>query len=226
MLAELLDAQLLISGVHLVDQRGIGPGSLNAARFDAIEAAFDHALEGVDGVESETIAGGDVAATLVARAREVDACAIVVGTDLHAHVARDVLRHAPCPVVVTPGDALLVPEALVRVGVAYDGSVGSDLAASAARSIADRAGVGVEFISVDQHERVAGELRRAAGRLDLLCCGSHGRDGIAGRLLGSVSSKLVDQPPCPVMVVPVRSRRDASAPLGVTTAGDARLQRT
>ena len=62
--------------------------------------------------------------------------------------------------------------------------------------------------------RAADELRRASEHADLLVCGSHNRGALLGAVLGSVSSRLVDDPVCPVVVVPVRARRDAAGPLG------------
>jgi nucleotide-binding universal stress UspA family protein len=41
---------------------------------------------------------------------------------------------------------------------------------------------------------------------DLVVVGSHGKGGIKGMLLGSVSQKVVHHSPCPVVVVPIRDR--------------------
>lgn len=257
-LAQLIGARLVVARVYEHVLGEPGPGTITRARFDAAQAAIDHAraIAHVDTQASyETIAGGDIARSLVSRARTLNASVLVLGADLRGHVTRDVLRHGPCPIAVAPDDRLLVGDRLTRIGVAYDGSVGSEFAAEVGQRLAACADAALELIAVARSDRDANELddlvdhkavlvngrkaqyqvvrgrpgrelRRASRRLDLLCCGSHGRVGLAGALLGSVSSVLVDQPVCPVLVVPVRSRRDPHAPLGVTTAGDARVATT
>jgi nucleotide-binding universal stress UspA family protein len=57
--------------------------------------------------------------------------------------------------------------------------------------------------------RPAPTLLAAAGEADLLVVGSRGHGGMAGLLLGSVSTACVHHAPCPVLVVrPAHRRRD------------------
>jgi len=52
----------------------------------------------------------------------------------------------------------------------------------------------------------AAEIVRAARASDVIVCGTHGR-GLIGRLvLGSVSQKVLRRAPCPVLVVPPKTR--------------------
>ncbi|MBI5105508.1 MAG: universal stress protein [Solirubrobacterales bacterium] len=198
-------------------------------------------------VRRSTLPTERVSPGLLALAEELEAAALVVGPDERGNVAHELVREAHCPVVVAPADELLIPERPHAVGVAYDGSVGSRFALAAAHRVAIRSGAWLEILAVctgdrsadplhDEaraaaaklegvevrctfpHGRPAEELRHACEHLDLLACGSHGRGPLLGAVLGSVSARLIDDPPCPVLVVPAHARRDSAAPLGVTTA--------
>ena len=184
---------------------------------------------------------------LVTLSREVDACALVVGRDLSGDVTRLMLQHSLCPVAVSPLSSP-VPgeeEPLRVIGVAYDKSAGARFALSSAMQIASATGARVELISIGPdaaepeadtgaahdaaNEPVAIDVRvfngdpaarliEATDGLDLLLCGSHGRGRSLSAILGSVSGRLVREAHCPVLVVPLRIRNRATAPLGLTTA--------
>ncbi len=220
----------------------------NDVRFDAAQARFERAKRLVpDGVEvrERVVPAEGVAAALAGLAREVDACALVVGRDLDGHVTRSVLEHAPCPVAVSPFSVSVPGEEPPRtIGVAYDASPGARFALSAAMHLAILTGARVQLISigpgtagakVDADDAAAlseavgvdvcrlegdpgARLVEASDGLDLLLCGSHGRGRVLSAVLGSVSGHLVRAAHCPIVVVPPRIRHRATAPLGLTTA--------
>lgn len=188
-----------------------------------------------------------IAAGLAALAVELDASVIVVGPDApDHHVVHDLLRHVHCPVLVAPDDASGV-ERPRTVAVAFDGSPGSRLALEAAERLAVRTDATLEIITVlkdaahsddlralvqDEAARIdhvavrttmphgdpADALHGLCERVDLVVCGSHGRGTLGEIVLGSVSSRLVADPVCPVLVVPSHARRDREVPLGISTA--------
>lgn len=188
-----------------------------------------------------------IAAGLAALASELDASVIVVGPDAPGrHVVHDLLRRVHCPVLVVPDDASGI-ERPRTVAVAFDGSPGSRLALEAAERLAVRTDATLELITVlkdaahsdDLRARLQEEVVRIdhievrttmphgdpgdalhglCERVDLLVCGSHGRSAIGEIVLGSVSSRLVADPVCPVLVVPSHARRDREVPLGISTA--------
>lgn len=249
-LAGLLDARLVIAEVYRHEP---GHEALNARRFEAASAGLQRAMHGVrEDLETERIAlpATDMAGALVGLAAEREAVAIVLGPDQRGHVTHEVLHAADCPIVVTPSEVLLLTDRPARVGVAFDGTVGSHFALAAAEHVARQAGAALELIGVAAHAHEATaltgllatevtriaetgltvrplvlegrpgvELRHAAERLDLLCCGARARPELLSPMLGSVSSVLVAEPPCPVLVVPPRTRRRAGEPLGLTRAG-------
>lgn len=230
-------------------EAGIAAGSSNEARFDAAQARIERAEqlvpEGVE-VDERVMPAENVPEALAEMAREVDACALVVGRDLHGHVVRSLLEHAPCPVAVSPFTvAFSGDEPLRTIGVAYDASPGARFSLSAAmhlailtrarvQIIAIRHGTGAASVDADAAaaslaEAVEVDVRRLEGdpgarlveasdELDLLLCGSHGRGRVFAAVLGSVSGHLVQAAHCPVLVIPTRLRRRATAPLGLTTA--------
>jgi len=217
----------------------------NERRLEAAERALD-ALSLDDATTRSSLPAESIAPDLLRLALELGAVAIVVGADRHGHVTRETLGHATCPVVVVPHNPLVLTDRPQAIGVAFDGSPASRFALTAARRLALAAEARLEILAVGidgQHVttlrrqveqatashhteargvvrrgRAADELRRACERLDLLVCGSRNRGALLGAVLGSVSSQLVSDPVCPVMVVPVRARRDNARPLGLTVA--------
>lgn len=184
-------------------------------------------------------AGRDRALADLAKAEE--ASYIVVGPDRRGAVTSSVLAHADRPVVVAPAEALLVTSPAV-VGVAYDDSPPSRTALAAATALCEATGATLRILTVADrkptghaadvvshaaarvpagialetrvlHGRAATELRRACEHLDVLACGSHGRGRLQRAVLGSVSATLVDDPVCPVVVVPPCVRRHDLGPL-------------
>lgn len=247
-LAGLLDAHLVIAEVyrHEPGRDTLNARRFVAAEA-ALAHVAEHLPAGTEEPERVTLPAARIAPALLATAREHDATLLVLGPDLRGHVAHEVLRDADFPVVVTPSDALLVVDPPRTIGVAFDGSVGSHFALAAARRLAERSGAALEVIGVAHraHDRPAlaraldeavapldgaaravlvdgpagRGLRHESERLDLLCCGSRGRPDILGPVLGSVSSVLVADPPCPVLVVPPKARGREDRPLGLTSAG-------
>ena len=223
--------------------RGLAPDS--ERRLAAADRALD-SLSLDDGTGRSSLPADGVARELLALAAELGAAAVVLGTDKHGRITREVVGHATCPVVVAPYDPLLLTDRPQAIAVAFDGSPPSRFALTAAQRLAlaagarlDVVGVGNDARHVDalrrrvdeaaathaaearglvRRGRAADELRRASEHADLLVCGSHNRGSLLGAVLGSVSSRLVDDPVCPVVVVPVRARRDAAGPLGLTVA--------
>ena len=143
----------------------------------------------------------------------------------------------------------MIAPKLSVIGVAYDGSPPSRLALAASARLAERADAGLRVLTVADrlptsraadlvaqaaaqvpvgveletsvpHGRAGAELRRSCEVLDLIACGTHGRGRVQSALLGSVSSRLVDDAVCPVLVVPPRARRRPAEPLGMSTAGE------
>lgn len=225
------------------------PGPGNEIRLDAAQARVERAERLVpDGVEvrERVVPAQGVRQALADLAREVDACALVVGRDLDGDVTRSMLERAPCPVAVSPFSVAVPAEEPPRtIGVAYDASPGARFALSAAMHLAILTGARIQIISIGPglagakddadaaaaslSEAVAVDVRRLEGDpgarlveasdgLDLLLCGSHGRGRVLSAVLGSVSGHLVQAAHCPVLVVPPRIRHRATAPLGLTTA--------
>lgn len=220
----------------------------NKHRLDAAEARVEQARNLVPpGVEirERVVPADDVAEALVDLAREVDACAIVVGRDLDGDVTRAILAHAPCPVAISPFNAPVPGEAPLRtIGVAYDASPAARLALTAAMHLAGLSAARVLVLSVEvalagaqaqadveaaAFSQVAVEIVRLEGdpgarlieasdELDLLVCGTRGRGRMLAAVLGSVSGHLVQASHCPVLVIPPGVRAHAAASLALTTA--------
>jgi len=258
-LARALGLPLVLGCAYHYEPVVVGPGATgddrSAPRALRAEATLDAArrLVHVADVDCRVLPADGAAESLRQLAAEVDAAAVVVGPDLRGEVTREVLGHAHCPVVVAPAEALVVAPQVRVVGVAYDGSVASRFALSAAACVAAAAGATLRILAATGrrptsrcaddlgraaaqvpgatvpvetrvlHGRAAAELRRACEDLDLLACGSRGHGRLLGALLGSVSTPLVDDPVCPVLVVPPIVRRRGHQPLGLSTAGTEQL---
>ena len=212
-----------------------------------MERAIGWGDEGV-GAEHSVIATEQIADGLLELAVEIDAAVMVLGPDQRGQVTREVLRRATCPVAVGPADALVVPERPRVVGVAFDGSSAGRLALLAAGRLADCAGARFEAVVVAdddgtaydvahtaeltaesetltphvvrRHGSPGQELRRACEGLDILVCGAHGRWPFLEHDIGNVVTELLDDPVCPMVVVPEHARPDRTAALGLASAAD------
>lgn len=246
-LAELLGEPLVLAAAYRYDPAALRARAVerdNDRRADAARSALRRAraLAGADvEVRERVVPAAGVPDALGVLAREVGACALVLGRDARGHVTRALISHAPCPVVVAPPGRI---GRLERIGVAYDGSRAARFALVAATRLAAAARARLVILSAGptrEHARtwlhvarlsvgyrvelelraLAGDagpaLAQASAQLDLLVCGSRGRGGALAALLGSVSAHLVDNARCPVVVVPSSSRGSAG-PLGITPA--------
>lgn len=213
------------------------------------EAALREAQRAADpAVETrlQVLAAMDVPTALIDLARDVDAAVLVFARDRDRHhVVPSVGKHLSCPLAVLPlGSPADAPPQLLRIGVAFDDTEASRNAVRVGRHLAAAAGGQVTLICVDREPgpwpalaEAGGELgvdaeplllegdtvaslRSAAKSLDLLICGSHGRGLIQTALLGSVSAKLIEDCPSPLLVVPPGVRPSGDSPLGVTTAAE------
>jgi len=77
---------------------------------------------------------------------------------------------------------------------------------AAVRTQVEEAGGKVEKV-VESHAGLRGPAREILEcareeRADLIVCGTRGHGAWAGSVLGSVSQRLLHDPPCPVLVVP------------------------
>ncbi|HYF24844.1 MAG TPA: universal stress protein [Baekduia sp.] len=251
LLARLLDLPLVLVTAYAYEPASLSaralPPDINVRREERAEEIARGAARLLDPAvraDVRIVPAAGVAGALVDLATETDATVVVVGADLRGDTAGGVVRHAPCPVVVSPADALLVAPQPSLVGVAYDGSPASRFALTAAAHLAELAGAPLRILTVgdDFHDPAGApplpegltverrvlhgdagvELRRACEDLDLIACGSHARGRIATTLLGSVSSRLVDDAICPVLVVAPTIRRRADEPLRLSTGAAAR----
>jgi nucleotide-binding universal stress UspA family protein len=225
-----------------------GQDPANERRYAAAESRARRAhrlLEAGIDVREQVVPAVGAGEALLELARSLDACLIALGRDLHGHVTRSVLAHAPCPVAVSPFSVALPGERLETLGVAYDGSPPSRVALIAAGRLAAAAGARLELLwvapSIDGLESFdeatasvahgvevraralrgdpGEQLVAASEELDLLLCGSHGRGRALAAVLGSVSARLTRSAHCPIVVTPPRLRPDAESPLGISTAG-------
>ena len=198
-------------------------------------------------VREDVVPATDIAGSLLGLASDVDACLLVLGRDVHGRITRSLVPRALCPVVVAPLSVPLPRVGPPRrIGLAFDGSPTAQWALVVATALAQRTGARLVLLAVGrtreyaatwlqvaqlslgtriEHETCAltGDpapaLVAATEDLDLLVCGSRGRGRALSAFLGSVSTQLVEQAHCPVLVVPSRVWRADDTPLGVTTAG-------
>jgi nucleotide-binding universal stress UspA family protein len=198
-------------------------------------------------VRDRIVPATGVADALVALAREVAACVLVLGRDTEGHLTRSLVPRAPCPVAIAPPLSVPLPtdSAFGRIGVAYDGSPSAQWALTAARRLARVTGARLDVLAAgptSEHaatwlhiarlsigttlryetHAIAGdpsvELTRASAGLDLLVCGSRGRSRPLAAILGSVSGHLAAHARCPILVVPPGVGYAAEGPLGLATA--------
>ena len=224
------------------------PASGNDARLDVAEAQAERAerlvRDGID-VRRRVVPALGIASAIADLARELDACALVVGRDVDARVTRTLVVQAPCPVgVALPRGPARVADPPGVIGAAYDGSPGARFALGGAIRLAALTGARLELFSVgreagEEHleadasgarslgvpievHRLAGEpgamLVEVSAGVDLLWCGSRGLGRVLSAVLGSVSGRLIQAARCPVLVVPPRIRHSDAAPLRLTKA--------
>ncbi|GIF01761.1 universal stress protein [Paractinoplanes rishiriensis] len=92
------------------------------------------------------------------------------------------------------------------------------LAEAVVAAAADRARQTAPGIDVETDiliGRAGPQLFKAAHGAELLVLGAHGRRGVAGLFLGSVSRRLVTHSPCPIVVVPGPGAADGPVAAGV-----------
>ncbi len=212
---------LLVAATHLAKAAHAGMAASHAAALlqDEAERAMAQAKEVV--AAEGKIVSGDPATVLLNEARQ--ATLLIVGSHgrrrtagiLLGTVAARMLREAPCSVLIArpARDPNTWPQAIVA---GMDGSVESELAVAAARSVASRgADLRVvcatgDHVDRDVAQRVAPELEVREGRAlemlmiesetsDLLVVGSRGLRGL--KALGSVSERIAHQAGCSVLVV-------------------------
>jgi len=225
------------------------PSSENARRLEEAEAIAEQAAASIEGLGVRTcvVPAQDICEAVRDVSIDLDATTIVTGPDLHGDVTRRLAASAHCPVLAAPVVPRLVSDTYREIGVAYDGSIGSRFALTAATDLAIRCGARVTIVAVApdplhadevtlhaEHAAVgmdrvdtavdirfgdvSRQLRAASAKLDLMICGTRGRGKLLSGLLGSVSADMLEMPNCPVLVVPPRVRRRGGTALGLGTA--------
>jgi nucleotide-binding universal stress UspA family protein len=177
------------------------------------------------------LAEGQPADVLLAKARELGATPVAVGSHGHSRVAGIAfgsvatlaLHEAPCAVLVARGQED-DPEWPRTIAVGVDGSTASAGALAAARELADRLGAALRPIAAARDRRLdldavralapdvevdeggpVDALAVASEDADLVVVGSRGLHGI--RALGSVSERVGHEARCSVLVVRGASER-------------------
>lgn len=254
LLAQALDEPLMLASAYRYEPAGLSARALpppdNERRAKAAAVALRRARQfagsGID-IREEIVPAAGIADALVALARDVDACMLVLGGDTQGHVTRSLIPRAPCPVAVAP---LSVPRPRLdpprHIGIAFDGSERAHCALVAATHLAIATGAELELLAAGHTREPAAawlhmaglsldgsnvdysattlvgdpptRLAEASRELDLLVCGSRGRGRPLAAILGSVSSHLVSHAQCPVLVVPPAVVRNGGGPLGITSA--------
>ncbi len=247
-LAEILDLPLRVVTAYRyeADRPDLTAQRFAAAERIAGEAA--RFLEDSPLVEAVSVPGSDTTSTLKRHMRQVSAALVVIGPDTRGQVTSGMLNVADCAVVVCPSNPLLVTTPFRRIVSGFDDSAGAQHALAAADALALATGADLEVVGVGGglferraltpglsraveetaaparwsmlEGRPVEELRLATEDADLLCCGSRARPRFAGRLLGSVSARLVADPPCPVLVTPPHLRLRPGQAVGLTYAGE------
>lgn len=258
LLAAALTEPLVLAGAYRYEPVSLSArtpeASDNARRADAAQAALRRARRfvGTDlEVRQEIVPADNIGSALVALARDLDACVLVLGRDTQGKITRSLVPRAPCPVAVAPLSVPLPRPTLgQRIGVAYDGSPPAQHALVVAMRLAVCTGARLVLLAagptseqasrwlrvsrlslgptVERETRAlvgdpAQSLARASAELDLdlLVCGSRGRGRPLATILGSVSLHLIEHAECPVIVVPPSRWRSDGGPLGVACAANA-----
>ena len=116
--------------------------------------------------------------------------------EARAHDATVEVVHAWSPPTVGSS----VAGGLILDGAALEASARVEL--DHAVALADVDGLRASVISTLVCGPAASVLSRVAEGADLLVVGTHGRGAVASVVLGSVSRRLAQHPPCPVVIVP------------------------
>ncbi|MEE4025378.1 universal stress protein [Gordonia sp. PKS22-38] len=95
----------------------------------------------------------------------------------------------------------------------------SQQAVDKAAQVAAEIAPGVEVTAQVIESRPSLLLQELSSRAKMLVVGSRGRGGVAGLLLGSVSTYISAHADCPVVVVPSTARADAAGPVVVGVDG-------
>jgi nucleotide-binding universal stress UspA family protein len=253
-LAATLHEPLVLASAYRYDPAGLSaramPDADNERRAVAAQTALRRAYAVIPpdvDVRERIVPSTGIHDALIELARDVDACALVLGRDTQGHVTRSLVPRAPCPVAVAPLSVPLPQDhGLECIGVAVDGSRTASWALVAAARLAQEAAARLVLLAAGptmaraqtllqaarlslDREPESLELRalvgdapatlaQAGGDLDLLVCGSRGLRRPLAAILGSVSSHLVGHAPCPVLVVPPTVAPSPSAPLGLASA--------
>jgi len=166
--------------------------------------------------EVRAIGGVSAPRALHEFARDERAGLVVVGSSKAGPIRRVTLGstagrlfvEASCPVAVAPrGFAKHAERSITTVGVAVDGTPGSDASLAEATAIARDAGAELTPITVEPGagaptRRVARALAEASEALDLLVVGAREPGGLRHLGIGSVSRRLLPTSTSALVVVP------------------------
>lgn len=209
-----------VVAAHVVASGGDGPEAI--AESERVLARVQE-----PGVRLRSTASHSAAEGLREVARHERAALLAIGRTYHGPVGRaladsvadQLLRHAPCPVLVTPPG---IRRAIGVVGVAFDGRAESQAALDVATGVARTLGARIVLLGVAEgstqpafddaaygspecralHGPVGPALEHACNDgVDLLVAGSRGYGPAAIVVAGSVSRHLAHHAPCPVLVV-------------------------
>ena len=131
------------------------------------------------------------------------AARIAVLLDVPLHVVRAwSLRTAPLPKTAAPGYVPPITD--------FEQAVREQLEADVAKlDLPEECQVDCHVV----HAAPARALLESAERADLLVVAARGKGGFLGLLLGSTADQVIRHAPCPVTVVPARSRGESVDPL-------------
>lgn len=223
-LATAVDAPVVVAHAFLAGRDVVAA----RAEADALLAQV-----GEPGTRLRSIAAHSAAEGLRDVARYEGAGLLAVGRTHHGPVGRaladsvpeQLLRHAPCPVLIVPRDHR---RATALIGVAFDARDASLAALAVAQRFARDLGARVVLLGVASsplglpfdplaysdfecrtlHGPPGNALAaECADGIDLLVAGSRGYGPLHAVVAGSVSRHLAHHAPCPVLIVP-RGTRD------------------